>query len=137
MVISFTIPGDPKGKARPRLGRSGHAYTPADTVSYENLVKLCFREAAGDDWTPIGPDVPISCRIYAYYPIPKSVSKKRRAAMLDGLLLPLRKPDWDNIGKIVCDALNRIAYDDDAQICDARVLKLYSDQPRVNVELRW
>ena len=45
-VIAFEIPGPIKGKARPRVTRAGIAYTPKETVQYENLVKLCFREAA-------------------------------------------------------------------------------------------
>ena len=48
---------------------------------------------------------------------------------------PTRKPDFDNIGKIICDALNGIAYRDDAQIVDALVRKFYSDTPRVIVEI--
>ena len=50
-------------------------------------------------------------------------------------ILPCKAPDWDNIGKIVTDALNGLAYEDDKQIVDAHVIKLYSDQPRVEVEL--
>lgn len=55
--------------------------------------------------------------------------------MIDRLIRPTRKPDFDNIGKIICDALNGIAYRDDAQIVDALVRKFYSDTPRVIVEI--
>ena len=41
--MKFKIPGQVKGKARPRLGR-GHTYTPKDTVEYENWVRSCFYE---------------------------------------------------------------------------------------------
>jgi hypothetical protein len=41
-------------------------------------------------------------------------------------LLPLRKPDWDNAAKLVCDALNGIAWRDDAHVADARVLKFWA-----------
>lgn len=43
MIISFAVPGEPKGKARPRTVQiAGHAstYTPKETVMYENLVRL-------------------------------------------------------------------------------------------------
>ena len=33
----FTVPGEPKGKGRVRVTRTGHAYTPKDTEIYENL----------------------------------------------------------------------------------------------------
>ena len=45
------------------------------------------------------------------------------------------KPDWDNIGKIVCDALNGSAYKDDAAITDATVCKRYGTRPCVAVRL--
>lgn len=134
MVISFTIPGEPKGKGRPRLGRSGHAWTPKGTVNYENLVKLSFSQAYPDH-TPFDPIVPVKCEITAYYSIPKSVTKKKYLLMLAKILLPLKKPDLDNIAKIVCDALNGIAYHDDAQIYDLHIRKFYSHQPRVEVTL--
>ena len=56
--------------------------------------------------------------------------------MLDGLIRPTKKPDWDNIGKVVCDALNGIAYRDDAQIVDSMVRKFYGEVPRVVVIIR-
>lgn len=55
--------------------------------------------------------------------------------MLTGEIRPTKKPDWDNIGKVVCDALNKIAYDDDSCIVDGAVHKWYSEEPRVVVEL--
>jgi Holliday junction resolvase RusA-like endonuclease len=38
-----------------------------------------------------------------------------------------KKPDWDNIGKIVSDSLNDILYDDDKQLWDVRVIKKFND----------
>ena len=75
----------------------------------------------------------LDVRVMAYYTIPKSISKKKRQAMLDHKVRPTKKPDFDNIGKVICDSLNGIAYRDDAQIVDAQVRKFYSDTPRVVV----
>jgi len=72
-------------------------------------------------------------RIIAYYAIPASTSQKKRREMESGLLRPIKKPDVDNLAKVVCDALNKIAYRDDAQVVDAQVSKYYSDQPRIEV----
>ena len=74
-------------------------------------------------------------RITAYKPIPKSTSKRKTLQMLDNVIRPTKKPDWDNIGKIVCDALNKTAFHDDAQIVDGSVIKCYSEQPRIEVEI--
>jgi Holliday junction resolvase RusA-like endonuclease len=46
---------------------------------------------------------------------------------------PTKKPDADNILKAVLDALNGLAYNDDSQIVSARIEKLYSDNPRVEI----
>ena len=128
-ILNFTIPGKPMGKQRPRVTRAGRAYTPSETVSYENLVKLCFR-AAYPEWVPT--DAEITMHIFAEFPIPVSWSKKKKQMALDGKIHP-RKPDWDNIGKIIGDGLNAVAYTDDAQVYLCTVDKRYSDAPHVGV----
>jgi len=127
--MKYTIPGPPKGKARHRTG-NGRTYTPEQTAMYENLVKYAYVEAGGKMLNG-----QVEMTIYAYYLIPKSISKKRRALMLEGKVRPTIKPDWDNIGKIVADSLNKIAYRDDACVTDATVRKRYSDNPRVEIEI--
>lgn len=42
--------------------------------------------------------------------------RKRREAMIAGTIRPTKKPDADNVLKIVTDSLNDIAYYDDAQM---------------------
>lgn len=129
-VVKFTVPGNPVGKARPRMTRSGHAYTPDKTVSYENLVKMCFIEKY-TDWVPASGEAIL--RLNAYYPIPKSASRKKKIDMVIGEIRPTKKPDLDNVMKAIADALNGIAYVDDSQIVTAEVRKYYDDTPRVEV----
>ena len=131
MKLKFVVPGEPRGKARPRVTKTGCAYTPKETVQYENLVKLEFQRQCGK--ARFGDDVPLDVRITAYYSIPQSVSKKKRQLMLDRKIRPTKPSDWDNIGKIICDSLNKIAYYDDSRIVDAQVRKFFSDEPRVVV----
>lgn len=134
MIFEFTIPGKPCGKGRPRFTKNGHTFTPEKTANYETLVKLAFRQVyPGAE--PIAAKVEVIAKITAYYPIPVSTSKKLQARMRAGLLKPTTKPDTDNIAKICLDALNGIAYHDDAQIVELQVKKLYSDDPRVEVWL--
>ena len=47
---------------------------------------------------------------------------------------PTKKPDADNIAKVVCDALNGLAYKDDAQVIDLTVHKRFGD-PKVIVKI--
>lgn len=135
--IRFSIPGQPMGKQRPRVVHNGsfsQAFTPKETVSYENLVRVMYREAArGKRFTD---EDMLDVRVIAYYSIPKSTSKKKRKMMLEHKIRPGKKPDWDNIGKIICDSLNTVAYRDDSRIVDAQVRKFYSENPRVDVTIR-
>lgn len=135
--IRFTIPGKPFGKQRPRVvnrGKFSTAYTPKKTVQYENFVKLYYEQAAHGEMFP--EDAMLDVRIFAFYEIPKSTSKKRRADMLANKIRPTKKPDFDNIGKIICDSLNLVAYHDDSSVVDAQVRKFYSEQPRVVVSIK-
>ena len=137
MQLKFTIPGEPTGKARPKFSTFGghvRAITPKKTVSYENFVKLAYSQAYPGR-VPFEKDVPLLVTIKAYYKMPASVSKKRREAMLEDKIRPTKKPDADNLAKAVLDALNGIAYYDDSQIVTLTVDKLYSDAPRVEVEI--
>lgn len=133
MQIEFVVPGEPFGKQRPRHSRvSGTTYTPKETKLHEQLIQWAYRRSGGYKFSE-GSQLRIS--IFAVMGIPKSAAKYKRADMLSGKIRPVKKPDWDNIGKLVCDALNGVAYDDDKCICDARVIKFYGEMPHVSVRL--
>ncbi len=132
MGIWFRVPGPPKGKARartfynPKLGRM-QSITPEGTVLYENLIKTCYMEKAQEEkFEGYFNKEPIHMMIVATYEIPKSTSKKRRLLMEAREELPCKKPDADNIAKVICDALNKVAYGDDTQICSLKVDKRYT-----------
>lgn len=129
--VVLEIPGKPMGKQRRVRTRAGHTYMPEETVNYETFIKMVFVS----EYPSFNPfRGPVDIDIMAWFPVPKSVSKKRRIAMLAGEIRPLVKPDWDNIGKIVCDSLNGVAWLDDKQL-DGRVSKRYSDNPRVVITI--
>ena len=134
MRISFTVRGDPFGKQRPRHTKGGHTYTPNETREHEQLIAWAYRLQCRGFRFP--PKTYIDIRVLAYLKIPKSATKAERAKMISGEIRPTVKPDWDNIGKLVADALNGIAYDDDKCIVDAMVRKFYSTDPRTVVILQ-
>ncbi|WCM71327.1 RusA family crossover junction endodeoxyribonuclease [Clostridium perfringens] len=124
------VVGKIRGKARPRVCR-GHAFTPKDTVQYEKLVRDCYKKQDGRYL-----EGSIKALIIAYYKIPKSYTKKRVQVIRDGLEKPTKKPDADNIGKVILDSLNGVAYKDDSQIVELRVIKRYTeDDERVEFKL--
>lgn len=127
----FEVPGTPVAKQRPRTTRTGHTYTPQQTVMYENLVKTCFIQKYPCHEPT---DLPVSVSIIAVYPIPKSWSKKEQIKAANQERFP-HKNDWDNVAKAVCDSLNGVFYKDDSQVFDGSVCKRYGDRPRVVVML--
>ena len=132
MIHSFTVMGVPHGKARPRWTPGQHQpYNPNSNKTYEANIAWCYRRKYHDTFG----DRPIGIYITAFMPIPKSAPKMRVVDMMVNKIRPTVKPDWDNIGKIVCDALNGVAYNDDKQIVTGTVTKLYGTEPKVVVTM--
>ncbi len=129
----FTVDGAPVGKGRPRMTKYGTAYTPQKTRVYERQVRQSFRDSGGEMLGFMG--LPVAVDIVAVFEPPKSVSKKKRAAMIAGDITPTKKPDADNIIKIICDALNGYAYHDDAQVTRVSCQKVYGEQAHVTVTI--
>jgi Holliday junction resolvase RusA-like endonuclease len=135
-MITFTVPGQPVEKGRPKFARRGNfvtAYTPKATASYENLVKLAAAEAmAGREPS----ERPIAVNVRLLLQIPASWSNKRRAAAAAGSVCATMKPDADNVLKGLKDGCNGIVWRDDAQVVDIHVTKVYSETPRAVVTVR-
>ena len=129
-MVKLNIPGTPQGKARPRFSRTGHAYTPDETRRYEARVAVLGKYAMCNRDIMRGA---VKISILAAFPVPVSYSLKRRAACLQGCERPAKKPDMDNIIKIICDGLNGIAWKDDAQVVEVSATKTYAEFPSVTV----
>ena len=131
MRVEFTVPGCPVAKGRPRFSRQGpyvRTYTPDKTYRYEQLVQLSFMQAEQPKLKGA-----VKVRILAYFPIPKSASKKRQKMMAEGEIRHTTKPDGENVSKAILDGLNKMAYDDDSNIVELHIEKWYSDDPRVEI----
>lgn len=131
-MVTITILGKPASKGRPRFQRAGNyvrTYTDDKTVEYENLVRLAWMQSGEEKLSGA-----IRALVLACFPIPKSLSKKKQKELIDKPYT--KKPDCDNIAKIVLDALNGIAYDDDSQIVNLEVQKEYSSEAKVVLMLR-
>lgn len=73
--------------------------------------------------------IALTCEFYC--PIPSSISKRKREQLNESLCL--KKPDIDNYVKLVCDALNGIAWEDDNVVASLYAVKLYDNEPRTEV----
>ena len=132
--FTFTIPGKPRGKARARTVRQkgkSRTYTPEQTAMYEQAVQWTYKAAGG----PHFGESPVAITIRAFFGVPKSASKRNRDNMLADAIKPTIRPDADNIQKLICDALNGVAYEDDKQVVSSSVIKMYAQYPCVHVEI--
>jgi len=135
--ITLTIPGEPKGKQRPRFFKKGKfqgTYTPKKTINYEAYIKELFA-IKYPNFIPL--DSALTIHIWAGLLIPKSTSKKKEGMMKMGIIKPTKAPDVDNLLKAVLDALEKLAYKNDSQIVRAVIDKDYSERPRLEMTISW
>lgn len=133
-IIQITFPGSPIAAKRARI-----AHYPEHTRMYDPLSRekgqLQFFAAgkmADNGYTRFGA-IPIAVNLSIFYPIPASYTDKKRKA-LDGKWC-ITKPDNDNVEKFYFDVLNGVAYDDDRYIALNLTTKVYSLDPRVEIEI--
>lgn len=130
LAFSFFVPGDVVPWARAGGGKTAVRFTPAKQRNYAAVLKTLCADAMHGGAPLTGP---VELRLIAVYPWPKSMTPKKRAA--PGAKWRTSRPDIDNIGKLIGDALNKIAWLDDAQIAVSRALKRYGDNPGLQVEV--
>tara|TARA_R110001606_G_scaffold10095_2_gene43223 strand:+ start:1144 stop:1575 length:432 start_codon:yes stop_codon:yes gene_type:complete len=139
--VEIEIDGQPQGKARPRMSRSGHVYTPQKTRSYESLIKAaCFREMQSHNLEPT--ESPVKVSVVAFMEIPKSWSKKKAKSAEYALIHPTAKPDLDNIIKAALDGISgpQGIIRDDKQVVSIKAVKTFCHPDRgpvLHVSVSW
>lgn len=140
VFICFELKGVPQHKGRhrsrivyPKNGKAFiHNYPDPETEKYEKVLaevaSLFMKRRAPTE-------EPLALLVHSFRPIPESWSKKDRLWAEAGAIRPVSRPDWDNYGKIT-DALNGIVWKDDSQVVDGRVIKEYSAEPALRIEVR-
>ncbi len=131
MIYEFEVPGKIVGKGRPRLNTyTGSVYTPTRTKDYETLVEQYFLLKYPKFKTLEGR---INISMIAYFSIPKTTKKSEIEQMLDNKISPTKKPDIDNIIKIILDAMNKFAFKDDIQITKLEIEKKYGLEEKMQI----
>lgn len=132
--VTFTLDVEPAGKGRPRgrvavskkTGRQFvQEYTPARTAHAEQLIRAQVKTEACGEFFEAG--VPLRLDVEFVMARPPSAPKKR--------LCPVTKPDLDNCEKLLCDALERFLYANDAQIVECHKRKAYGPAPCIRMRL--
>lgn len=141
--VSFTVPGEPVPWQRAGVFGSRHFKQP-ESAGYHKLVRDCAAVAMRGAQPFTG-----ACAVsmVAYLAIPRSWGLKRARMALGGAEKPKGRPDCDNLAKGALDALGAqpkrgkkpaepgVVWNDDAQVTELRVVKRYSDRPRLEVSI--
>ena len=128
--ISFFVHCEPVPQPRAKFStRGGFARAYVDKKHPSHALKQAIREAfTGEKLTG-----PIGCNLLFHFARPKSHTRKQRECGWH-----TGKADVDNLAKLVFDALNGIAYDDDKQIAYIQAHKRWAygdDAGGTNIEL--
>lgn len=107
-------------------------FTPKATVAAEREIGQLASLALGARPLMTGA---VHLQIEAVFRVPSSWSKKLREAALAGEVEYTGKPDRDNIEKLVMDALNGVAWMDDAQVNKGPTVRRYGHPERTEVAL--
>lgn len=131
MDVTFSVPFV-RGKGRARFVRAtGRAYTPTATSDAMAQVQAAFL-GTGAPKAPGGAPVSVSIRTERRLPT-------GRPGRVGGEPDVVR-PDADNVAKLVLDALNGVAWEDDAQVTALSVVKrdrTRRDCERTEVRVTW
>ena len=129
--IRLFIPGEPVAKGRPRMTRTGHAYTPSKTRSYDGKLALFgSQKMAGK--SPL--ESPLHVDLMVVLPIPASWSQRKKSEAVACRILPSGRKDLDNFVKTL-DGLNGIVWKDDGQICSLNARKVYGEIPGIHITI--
>jgi Holliday junction resolvase RusA-like endonuclease len=127
LKYSFFFGIAPHGKDRPRVGRNRKMYTPKATVDFEEAIAisaLAQIKKLSDDAGPI--EGPVAIEVVFAFEIPKSYTAKKRSDCSGQKILHTKTPDVDNCLKALKDAMNKIVYRDDSQVCYVEAAKIYA-----------
>jgi Holliday junction resolvase RusA-like endonuclease len=117
-LLDIFVQMEPQGKPRPPFAFRGRTYTPGETREAEARIKTaCEATLAREGKEPHKGPVDLSIIAVLHRP----VTCRREE--------PTVRPDWDDLGRIISDALNGVLYEDDAQVVRAAVQKIYAHEP--------
>jgi Holliday junction resolvase RusA-like endonuclease len=131
-MLILEIFGDPIPLARPRACKRGNFVTIYDSQQKEKeIVKWQARAQYREE--PL--QGPLFVELLYGMKIPKQTSKVKYRQMLQGMIVPITKPDIDNLIKFTFDCLKGIVFGDDSQIAELAAKKFYSEKPRTVIRV--
>lgn len=136
-VLKFTVLGDAVGQGRPRFTTiNGHpkAYDTKQSREEKAAIRLIAQQAIKEQhWAFPSQDMPVKVEIVSYRQAPRSTQRWLAEAGIGGEVVPLTKPDVDNVVKLYLDAMNGVVFPDDKQVFEINIRKAYGAEPRAEV----
>ena len=135
--MNFTIPIPPHGQMRPRYtsrGKFHKAYKADGQVTMERQLMAYLKDHAPEKpfEGPVLLDVvALFARPKHHYGTGRNSGKLKKTAPV----WHTKKPDADNLLKMLKDCMNEIFYKDDKQVCVTRIRKQYSERPRWEINI--
>jgi len=133
----LTVLGDPKAQGRPRARNAGkfiQVYDDPKSRKAKDSIQAVIQNEA-----PIAlldcPQVDLAFylpRPKAHYGTGRNVAKLKNSAPT----LHTKKPDIDNLRKLVMDAMTNVFWRDDSLVCIGTTTKEYSDKPRTEIYIK-
>lgn len=130
--IRFVIYLVPKATPRPRHNFSRNTFYVMGAKDNKDIFKNALIES----------DIPVittPCKFecISYLPIPASMNNSEKLLAEAGLIRPICKPDWDNLGKTYSDMIQGTLLFDDSLIIEGYSKKYYSFKPRIEIIIKY
>lgn len=130
-VLNLTLPGRPVPWSR--AGQMGKRhFTPKR--ARDEMDRWRFYAGRAWDGKPLI-EGPVVLNASFVFEIPKSWPKWKKKAAAQGKIHMTARPDIDNLGKLVKDALNSIVYEDDRLIVENHCIKQYGPEAKTTIQL--
>ena len=126
-MIELDLPNNPTAWASSKIGKKGHFNPKGKEKAFSRWqIKALYRE------NPIEGYVVVD--LVFFFPIPNSTSKKQRALMLSGELVPTHV-DATNCQKFTEDCLKGIVFNDDRYVSKICSEKLYAEKGKILIKV--
>lgn len=146
--MKIIIPGKPIPKARARYSKRGKyviTYDPQEKdkkavqkIMTDQLIAHydSGQKVIGQELYKICTSKVFSVQFIFFLPTNPSDSVSAKNRKLWGITRANVKPDYDNLEKFYLDCANGILWDDDSTVVKAEAIKLYGEEPRVEIEVK-
>lgn len=130
--VDFTIYLLPKATPRPRHNMMRNTFYVVGAKDNKDIFKKFISKSNVNMIT-----TPCKFTCISYLPIPKSMNNVEKILAEMGLIRPISKPDWDNIGKTYSDMIQDTLLYDDSLIIEGVSKKFYSTKPRIEIHIEY